>query len=348
LALVPFLMLYTRRASSMDVVQALELSRRPDLFRLPEMLSVLVLMVLIFVVRRNRVERNDPLLLMIAAFALMPIAVFNQQIITGHSLQPLHYEMFAANYSALIPVVLIIALTRKYPGALRWTISRRGLVWLAIIAFEWGGYETLVASRRSMEFDRRLDDGRAVALRLKQLAMNASTGPEEATVLSSDLIVADVLPTTAPQAVLWAPHLLVFSGASAATAKERFYQYLYYTGVGPDRLREILTNEHEYGFAVGLFGFERTIKGLSINPRPITMDELEDELRRYARYCASFDQSRGGQPRLTWLVVSADGAPDLANLDRWYVRDAGERVGNFTLYRVSLRESNGDQRDWRR
>jgi len=297
---------------------------------------------LIFVVRRKRVERGNPLLLMTAAFALMPFAVFNQQVITGHSLQPLHYEMFAANYSALIAVVLTIALTRKYPAAMRWSISRRGLVWLAIIAFEWGGYETLVASRRSMEFDRRIDDGRAVSLRLKQLATNASTGSEEATVLSYDLIVADALPTTAPQAVLWAPHMLVFSGASEATAKERFYQYLYYTGVGPDRLREILTNEHEYGFAAGLFGFERTIKGLSINPRPITMDELEAELRQYARYCATFDQSRARQPRLAWVVVSADGGPELTNLDRWYLRDAGERVGNFMLYRVSLRAPNGD------
>jgi hypothetical protein len=38
------------------------------------------------------------------------------------------------------------------------------------------------------------------------------------------------------------------------------------------------------------------------------------------------------------LVVRADGEPDYANLDRWYQRDAGERIGGFVLYRLKLRE----------
>jgi hypothetical protein len=36
--------------------------------------------------------------------------------------------------------------------------------------------------------------------------------------------------------------------------------------------------------------------------------------------------------------VSADEERNLSNLDRWYERDRGERIGNYTLYRVSLRD----------
>jgi hypothetical protein len=36
-------------------------------------------------------------------------------------------------------------------------------------------------------------------------------------------------------------------------------------------------------------------------------------------------------------VVPTDGNFDFANLDRWYERDAGERVEAYTLYRLKLR-----------
>jgi hypothetical protein len=43
------------------------------------------------------------------------------------------------------------------------------------------------------------------------------------------------------------------------------------------------------------------------------------------------------RPTLSFVVVTTEAAPDLSNLDRWYERDAGERVGLLTLYRVKLR-----------
>ena len=222
-------------------------------------------------------------------------------------------------------------------------IRRKALVWVAIAAFEWGAYETFVATRRSMEFDRRFDEARPVALRLEALARQGNEkkgNATRATVLSSDLLGADGLPTSAPQAVLWAPHMLVYPGVSAAESKERFYQYLYYTGIGPDRLRQILRTERQYGFAAGLFGFERTIKGLSVNPKPITTEELENELLQYAQYCASFTRERAAQTELSYLIMPTDDERNVSNLDRWYERDKGERVGNYTLYRVSLRDSD--------
>jgi hypothetical protein len=339
--LVPFALLYSNRAASMDAVQALEASHRPDLFRLPEIISFLVLLMLALFVRRKWITGREPLTLAAASFALMPILVFNQQIITGRSLQPLHYEMFVANYSVLIAVVLTaaVAFAERVVPPIR--ISRRALLWIAIASFEWGAYETFVATRRSMEFARRLDEVRPVALRLEELARQHDRKGNQtpATVLSTDLLAADGLPTTAPQAVLWAPHMLVFSGVTVTESKERFYQYLYYTGIGTERLREILTRERQYGFVAGLFGFERAIKGLSLEPKPITIEELQNELDQYAKYCASFTHERAEKTKLSYLIVSAHDEPNLSNLDRWYERDKGERIKNYTLFRVSLRDA---------
>lgn len=342
-ALVPFAALYAQRAAGLDAVTALETSHRPDLFRLPELISLAILLVLAWLVKQRLVNARSVKTLFAVSFALLPFLVFNQQVVTGRSLQPLHYEMFVANYSALIALILVLANWLRMPTIQSVKRRRKVLVWIAIAAFEWGSYETFVASRRSMEFDRRLDEARPVALRLNQLARQdgARKGSDtRATVLSSDLLGADGLPTSAPQAVLWAPHMLVYSGVTAAESKERFYQYLYYTGISPERLGQMLRTEHQYGFAAGLFGFERTIKGLSLNPKPITTEELENELTKYAQYYASFTRERAAQTELSYLVMPKDDERNLSNLDRWYERDQGERIGNYTLYRLSLKAGN--------
>lgn len=336
--LIPFAMLYLRRGTSLDAVQALEASHRPDLFRLPEVLAFAVLLLLAWLVKQKPASARDVKYLFAASFALLPFLVFNQQVISGRSLQPLHYEMFVANYSALIALVLVLGHWFRMPAlqSARW--RRKVLLWVAIAAFEWGSYETFVATRRSAEFDRRLDEARPVALRMAQLAQAQNSSPQ--TVLASDLLAADGLPTSAPQAVLWAPHILVYSGVTPTESKERFYQYLYYTGIGADRLRQILKTERQYGFAAGLFGFERTIKGLSLNPKPITAEELENELSLYAQYCSSFTRERAAQTELSYLTMPVDDERDVTNLDRWYERDGGERIGSYTLYRLKLRNSN--------
>jgi hypothetical protein len=338
LALIPFALFYSKRSLTLDSVQAVEISHRPDLFRLPELIAFALIAVLTVSAIRRVISIRDKAILFSVSFALMTIAVFNQQIITGRSLQPLHYEMFVANYSILIAVVIAFARFRKTQGGPASRLQKRTLMWIAIAAFEWGGYETFVATKGSMSFAGKLDDSRPVAIRLAELAGGEERNATGETVLCTDLLAADGLPTSAPQPVLWAPHMLVFSGATIAESKERFYQYLYYTGIDRERLRKILTTEGRYGFAVALFGFERTIKGLSVNPRPITSEELEGELGRYAEYSQSFNWKRAAGTPLSYLLVPRDDEPDLSNLDRWYRRDTGEGIGSFTLYRVRLRD----------
>jgi hypothetical protein len=246
--------------------------------------------------------------------------------------------MFVANYSALLALVLSAAIIRRGREGAAGLFSKKALVWIALAAFEWGAYEAFVAASGSMELNRQLAAAGPVVSRLAEIARSEKPSLSHPTVLATDLLIADSLPTNAPQAVLYAPHMLVYSGVNETEGKERFYQYLYYTGVDERGLKKILTGDGRYGFAPALFGFERAVEGLSEHPKPITGEELDQELRRYSEYCASFTSKRAASVKLSYLVQKNDAKVDLSNLDQWYERDAGERQGSFTLYRLKLRD----------
>jgi hypothetical protein len=337
-ALVPYVVLLSHRAATMETVNAYTVSRKPDLFRLPELIAVAVLLVLGMMARRGVIDLRERAVLFATSFALMPLVVFNQQVITGRSMQPVHYEMFVANYSALLAIVLSAAIIRRgREGAVN-IFPKKALVWIALAAFEWGAYEAFVAARGSMELNRQLAAAGPVASRLAEIARTEKPSLSHPTVLATDLLIADSLPTNAPQSVLYAPHMVVYSGVNETEGKERFYQYLYYTGIDARGLKKILTEEGRYGFVSALFGFERAVEGLSEHPQPITGEELDQELRRYADYCDSFTGERAASLKLSYLVQANDAKVDLSNLDQWYERDAGERQGSFTLYRLKLRD----------
>lgn len=337
-AIVPYLILLSNRALTMDSVQAVTISHRPDLLRLPELIAYAVIATLLYGARRGAISLRHRAVLFSLSFALMPIVVFNQQVLTGRSLQPVHYEMFVANYSVLVSIVIAAAMIWRGRREQEYRFPKKTLAWVAIIAFEWGAYETFVAATGSMELNRRLADAHAVVARLAEIARNSDDKTAHPIVLSTDLLVADGLPTSAPQAVLWAPHMLVFSGVTKTESKERFYQYLYYTGIDAEELRGILTKGGRYGFAAAIFGFERAVEGLSDDSGTITVEELETELRLYSDYRASFSRERARLAELSYVVVPNDTEPDLSNLDRWYERDAGVCAGKFTLYRVRLHD----------
>jgi hypothetical protein len=64
-------------------------------------------------------------------------------------------------------------------------------------------------------------------------------------------------------------------------------------------------------------------------------------LTSYGRYVETFDKERAANPRLSYVITSTIGGMDLKNLERWYQRDTGERVGKFTLFRLQLRDDGG-------
>ncbi len=346
LALLLYALLLSQRATTMDTVQALTYSHMPDLFRTTELIGASVCALLAWGVRRGAIRWRDRATLFTASFALLPFAVFNQQVITGRSLQPFHYEQFIVNHVVLLAMVLAVWLVwprrsddETAVAAARSRIPGGVLIGAALLAFAWGVIEVKVATGILGDYNVLRDNAIPVARRLAELS-GTSTGErgggEREIVLSTHVVHADNLPTVAPQAVLWGLHMRVFSGVTLAENRERFYQHLYYSGIGEQRFLQSLS-EYSFEYRIGLFGQERINRTLTPDLKPITAEEIRDETAEYLGYVEAFDHERAGRWPLSYVTAWAQDEPDFTRLDRWYERDGGERIGNFILYRVKLR-----------
>ena len=340
-ALVPYFLLLSHRALETDSSVLMIYSHAPDLLRVPELLSAAVLAVLALQAWRGKVDWKEGNVLFAASLALMSLVVFNQQVITGRSLQPVHYEIFLANYVALLSLVLTIAILLSETAR---EIPIRILALLTIAVFGWGIVEATGATKRNVNQARLRDDAMPVINWLAQESKRAgSRGPDSdaanprAVVFASPLAIADTLPTGAPQAQLFVGRLAYYGGSDAADMRERFYQYLYYSGTGEKELAQAIS-EGRFAIMASLFGIDRIIPGLATNQQPITLAEARTEVRRYAEYINSFSAERARHPTLSYVVVPTEASPDLSNLDRWYERNPGEQAGLFTIYRVKLRQ----------
>lgn len=340
-----FLMLLMNRNPLTQQGQLLVSTRAPDLFNQPEILGFIALAVLGRAAWRKQVDIRSPLVLFAMSFALLPFAVFNQQVLTGMLVQPLHYKVFIANYVALIAVVLVFLILwrARYPGRLA---PASLLVVTVVVAFGWGMYEVATATERRAQNAKLRDDFRAVTKRLAEMAnedgsvqaARAGTAffPTVLTVtVDETLEVSKSIPTDGPLAVLWSLHSDAYIGA--VESKERFYRHLYYSGLTPKMVGAHM-RENEFWVNVPLFGSDRMVPGLVPDFKPVTIPEIAEERRRYADFYNNFTRQHAAEPTLNFVIVpDSSGLPNLANLDRWYERDSGQRVGAFTIYRVKLR-----------
>ncbi|HEX8179890.1 MAG TPA: hypothetical protein VF525_10145 [Pyrinomonadaceae bacterium] len=340
LSLVPYSLLVARRAASLDATQYLRHTHAPDLLRAPELLALAVLLLLAWAVRRNLLSLRDRAVLFTLACALMPFFVFNQQVLTGRTLQPVHYEMYAANFTALVAFVLACGqLRHALPARLAPRTYARAFVVCALLVFTYAALGAARTATRLSGFFAAQDEMNPVARRLAALGRAHDGVPLEtqATIFAPNMTVADTLPSVAPQSVLWALHMFAFP---AAGERERFMQFLYYSGVSYEGVSERDVNTLDPArrlYLVMLLGHTRTNLDLDPNWQPIQPAEYGAALRAYNEYAATFSRDRAAHPLLSYLVVAADDPINLANFDRWYTRDAGERIGAFTLYRVRLR-----------
>jgi len=332
----------------METVQAFVYTRAPNLFRTSELLGALALILLIASARRGRLAWRDQAALFAAACALMPFAVFNQQIVTGRSLQPVHYEQFVANYVSLLAFLLSGVLvwrgrsTPKREGDSSAMISPKVLAIVAVVMLGWTLTEVILATRRAWDFNLWRDEVRPVSLRLAEIARSgegASDGGSggngaRPVVFFPDIAQADRLPAIAPQAVLWAQHLFVFSGATLAEERERLYLQLYFSNVDEQKFLTFIDRPHPY--RPSILGWTRIVNGLDATRTPITAEDIAAEGHAYTRYLSTFTRERVERTPLSYVVVTA-GPSELGNLDLWYERDAGETIGRHIIYRVKLR-----------
>ena len=170
LALIPYFILISHRDPNMDRVQLLTLTHAPDLFRMPEIIGFVALAALFFGARRGLIK-DQRAGLFVASLALMPLIVFNQQVITGRSMQPLHYELFIANYVSLLALVMTLAVLFHQRDGNGRTIPGRAIALVTLLAFGWGVIEATGATKRDVKLGtsaRRRDAGQSEALRTGQ------------------------------------------------------------------------------------------------------------------------------------------------------------------------------------
>ena len=335
--LITYFWMLSHRATTVDNMTALLTSHRPDVMRLCEGVALLILLLLFFGVRRRIFEYCDGFVLFTASLALTVLVVFNQQVITGRSLQPIHYEWFIANYCVLVALVLAASLWRR--NSARTLLTNKRLAILAVVALLWAGGEAWLAASLNLYYNRRVDEALPIAKALNQVdgtIEGQRAGGAIPVVLMEDLALADRLPTDAPQALLWAPRMLVFPGVSESENQERFFQQLYYLDVDEKRLYSEL-DRRDWNFYAGLFPYSRLSSVIGGSTGPISPDEIKVQVNNYLAYASSFSRERAVSPLLSYLVLYADHKPDCSNLDRWYQRDAGERIGDFVVYRLKLR-----------
>ena len=315
IALVPYMWLLAHRATVIDQAQLLEFTHRPDLFRGPEFIAIPVLAVTFTCLRRGTKWR-DARILLILSFTLAPFLVFNQQLLTGRSLQPFHYEQFIANYWILTALFLALALATP-------NLPRRIFLYLGVGSIAVGLILSVVEAADGLDTEIEVDKGREVALKLK--------GHDGLAFVSGPL--TDTLATTTSNPVLWAQYLYTFSPENLTERKLRFHKYLYYLGVNKAGLRASL--EHEgYSARSELFGLERVNRVIAERPR-ISSREIEEATNEYERFTLTFSRADAANPVLSYAIVSP--TSNLSNLDKWYEREPGEKIGDFVIYRLKLK-----------
>jgi hypothetical protein len=343
-ALVPYFYLLSNRPATLDEQQTMILTHSPDLLRVHEILGAAILIVIVVGIRRRLIERSNPVMLYAASLALLPFIVFNQQILTGKTMQAFHYEISVVNYSTLVGLLITLTLFWK-------PVPRRLLAWMAALSFTWGLIVVALPARLIfVPFAVNADKSVPVLRRLNELSKQDGTladlqakGQASTLVFSTSLPVIALLPTWTSQGTLLDAGGVDFGSVTREERKQFFYMHLYYSNADTEALRRVLNGGEDnpimdrYARSM-IFGHERITPALSLHFKPIQEDEVDQEVRAYQTYANSFSRAEVLKRPVAYAVAPVDENFDFANLDRWYERDAGERVGFFTLYRLKLRD----------
>ena len=331
-ALVFYSSFISQRARELDEAQTMIFTRRPDLFRAPELIGVVVFALLLLAVRRKVIERTDPRAIFAACFALLPLVVFNQQVLTGRTMQPYHFEVFVVNYAALIALVIVAVILWEPKVS-------RSLAWIVVACCLWGATEVTVDILAHTKSSVVADQVVPVLRRLDQLSMQDGKTP--AIIFSPHRDVMAWAPTWTSQGTLLNMGGLDFGTATHDERKEFLYLYLYYSNVDPQGLRSLLSGATDDFFTghyarIAIFGHERVLPILGSNFQAIQANEIEEQVRIYDDYLKDFSRETALAHPISYVVTKTN-ASNLPAIDRWYERDAGEQHGDYTLYRVKLR-----------
>lgn len=332
--ILPYFYLLSQRAETIDDVQLLVETRAPDFARMPEYIGLFVLALLAWAATAGIIKIRDRAVLFAASLALTPLIIFNQQIVTGRSLQPIHYQVFIGNYVAMLSLVFAVGVFWRAWAAKGTRFLRAVSATFAAAAIAWGFIECHYTVRVLDDSNTARDSALPVARVLEEMA---GSDPEahRRTVLAFDGIQADDLPGVAPQNVLWARHQHIFAGLSWQESKERYYQYLYYSNIDGDGLDYLLKND--FVSMIALFGWGRHSDRLNSQYKPLTYGEVASEVRRYEAYIADFDRNRAANPLISYVILPADRRDLLKNVSKWYDLDEGRTIDDYVVFEAKLK-----------
>jgi len=327
-ALIPFFYLLSLRNQNLDSIQLLTLTRMPELFSLSMVFGIVTAILAVLFYKRRNPNLDVGRLVVILTFALTPVILFNQQMLTGRSLQPIHYEIFIANYLVLISAVLLLWNVVITKGA----SFRRALVYLGVVAVSWGFFEAYgSASRNAISAEIRDESLPAI-----EYANTLAVSPERSIIHATNFVTADFVSSASSSRSLWNAHTSSSGGVDIQENKRLFYLYLYYSGIGPKELSDALKHNSFEMFAA-IFGSERALPSLGNGAKKITIEEVNDEIKKYADFSNTFSEKEAREYVLSSIIVPTEAEPSFTNIDKWYMRDNKKDFGLFTVYRLSLK-----------
>ena len=336
--LIPYFMMLAERGAHIDSVQLLMNTHLPDIDSPSMILGLIIAVAIAIFVMRGGARIGEPRTIFALAFAVTPLVLFNQQIVTGRSLQPVHYEILIANYLALTALVLFLSLILGSAAKNeRESSHRRTLLYLAILAAGWGVVEATGSTSRNAPF-ADLRDLSIPAIRYieKQETQSPVKGVPSA-VFAANTGWSDFIPTIADLRPLWSSHSTSAGGIDITENKRLYYCWLYYAGYGEKDVEDgLLAGAFEPTAA--LFGSERALPDLGQRSAPITAQEINAQVKLYADFANNFSTRTAGEPVLSYAIVSAAEDPNLVNLDKWYERDAGTVTGLLKVYKLKSRQ----------
>jgi len=335
-SLIPYAILLSKRSHTMDDVQLLVQTHAPDIHRVPVYMSLVVLLMIAAGVLLKKISLKGRETLFAVSFALVPIVVFNQQIITGRSLQPIHYQVFIGNYVAGLALVVAVGILLKKSEIFNKAPVKAAIVFVALLAAVWGfvecHYTVRILDEANIERDKGFDVGQYLT------DIYAPNGDTHKTVMMPfSMLQGDDLPTIAPQSVLWARHQHVFAGVTWQENKERYYQYIHFQGVTSAALADAMKTKGDFVSMIALFGWGRHTDRLNSAYKPLTHGEIDEEARVYGEYIENFNPHSSPETILSYVVAPGDWEIDFANIDRWYDRQLIASFPVYDLYRVRLK-----------
>lgn len=338
-ALAIYAAMLVQIATNTSETQALEYTRALDLKHFPLFIGTAAIVMILHGIRSGKRPLNDPHALLGLSLAALPLLLFNQQVVTGISLQPIHYDFFIGNYVSLLSLAFAFQIRSEPVSRPRVLPSRtRSATVLAIVSLVIACVEVNYDRRKRSHYNLQFDRFAEVADKLRNPDSVSSAVPyDREVVFSSQLdVVSDTLATIAPQAVLWSKHAKLSPNSSPSMARNRFYLQLYYSGVTPDILSKKLIGNDIYS-VTALFGFERWIPGFVSKFEPIREEEIRSAAEEYEEFIIDISSATAMDPILSWAVIPTDETVDLSNLDRWYERVWEEQIGGYRLIRLEPR-----------